>query len=100
MKDPKIFEINFSPIFTALPNEGSTEDIESGEERNEEPSNHKEEGKENDSESWQEENLEEKRNADTSSSSFFQEEMMQNILAQFFSTVEVTHYSIVYCTLV
>ena len=99
-EDPTIFEITVLPTIIVFPNEGSTEDIVSGGERDKGHSNHKEEGKESDSESWQEKKIEKKRNVDAASSSFFQEDMMHSIIAQCCSTVEVTYYSTVYFRLV
>ena len=81
-EDANIFGSNVLPTFIAFPNEGSDEGIESGGERDEGPSNRNEEGKESDNESQREDNLEERGNVDTASSSFSQEHMMQNIVAE------------------
>ena len=77
-----MFESNVLPKFIAFPNKDSDEDIKSGGEGDEGPCNHNEEGKDSDNESQQEDNLLERWHIDTVSSSFSQEDMMQNILAE------------------
>ena len=67
--------------FIAFPNAGNDENIVYGEKRDKGPSNHNVEGKDN--ESQREDDLEERGNIDTASSSFSQEDMIQNIVVEF-----------------